>query len=247
MFKKVLMITILFFSIATSVNAASLYEVKKGDTLTKIAKTYKVTINDLRTWNKLKNDNIFVKQKLIVEKPKNTTTTTTANQPIASTKPVITVKPEVIQVKIEQPTNLPASPAEEAKQLSVNGQAIYSSIIDFVSQLQGIPYLYGGSSIAGFDCSGFIYFVHSQAGLPIVRQSSESYFAESATVINPIAGDLVFFEDTYKEGISHMGIYLGDNQFIHAGSNAVEIASLDSMYWKEHFVSFKRFHTLSVN
>ena len=85
-----------------------------------------------------------------------------------------------------------------------------------------------------------------QAGLNMTRQSSESYFTQSATVSSPVIGDLVFFENTYKEGISHMGIYIGNNQFIHAGSKGVEIASLDSVYWKEHFVSFKRFHAVSV-
>ena len=95
--------------------------------------------------------------------------------------------------------------------------------------------------MAGFDCSGFIYFVHAQAGLNISRQSSEGYFAQSATVSTPVVGDLVFFENTYKEGISHMGIYIGNNEFIHAGSKGVEVASLNSVYWKEHFVSFKRF------
>ena len=118
-------------------------------------------------------------------------------------------------------------------------------VVDFAKRMEGIPYLFSGTTMAGFDCSGFIYFVYSQAGVKIARLSSESYFAQSATVSTPVAGDLLFFQNTYKPGISHMGIYLGDNKFIHAGSKGVEIASVDSLYWKEHFVSYKRLNSVA--
>ena len=88
--------------------------------------------------------------------------------------------------------------------------------------------------------------LHAQAGLDITRQSSESYFTQTSVVSIPVVGDLVFFQNTYKQGISHMGIYIGDNKFIHAGSKGVEVTSLDSSYWKEHFVSFNRFNALTV-
>ena len=92
----------------------------------------------------------------------------------------------------------------------------------------------------GFDCSGFIYFIHSQAGLDITRKGSDNYFTETLQIAEPVPGDLVFFQNTYKEGISHMGIYLGENEFMHAGSKGVEIASLDLAYWKDRFV-FNKF------
>lgn len=248
MFKRVLIVTVLLTSFATTASANALYEVKKGDTLTKIAQVNKVAINDLRSWNKLTKDNIFIKQKLIVKKA---TVTTKTPAKVIATKPVIatnvpkqeaTVSP--VQIKDAQPTIAPI--AEQAKNLSMKGQATYSLMIDFSKRLEGVPYLYAGNTMAGFDCSGFIYFLHTQAGLDITRQSSESYFSQTANVTMPVAGDLVFFENTYKQGISHMGVYLGDNKFIHAGSKGVEVASLDSSYWKEHFVSFNRFNSLTV-
>lgn len=248
MFKKVLIVSVLLFTFTTSASANALYEVKKGDSLTKIAKVYKVTVNDLRTWNKLKKDSIYVKQKLIVQKPKVANTTTKATQAIASAKPVTTPKENPakdVQVKAEELITNPAPILNDVKSLSSDGQATYDLVVDFAKLLVGTPYLYAGNTMAGFDCSGFIYFVHSQAGLTITRQSSESYFAQSSAIANPVVGDLVFFENTYKAGISHMGIYLGNNEFIHAGSKGVEIASLDSTYWKEHFVSFNRFHMVS--
>ncbi|TQR17388.1 C40 family peptidase [Psychrobacillus vulpis] len=250
MIKKFLIVMVLFFSFSATANADTLHEVKKGDSLSKIAKMYKVTVNDLRTWNKLKKDNIYIKQKIIVQKPTNVKTATKPVPKPVGNKPVAPIITEIIvqpgQVKSEQVVNPPVL-VDEAKQLTESGQAIYLLLLDIAPRLEGIPYLYAGNTIAGFDCSGFIHFIHSQAGLNLTRKSSESYFAESATVVNPIVGDLVFFENTYKEGISHMGIYLGNNEFIHAGTKGVEIARLDSVYWKDHFVSFKRFHSVSVN
>lgn len=248
MFKKVLIVTALTLSFASTAAASTdtLYEVKKGDTLSKIAKVYKVSIKDLQTWNKLTKDSIYVKQKLVVQKPVTAKAPTKVTTPVVATKPVTQAQTEKVvqpvQVKAEQ---LITSPESEAKALSASGQAVYSTLVDFAKLLEGTPYLYAGNTIAGFDCSGFIHFVHMQAGLNITRQSSESYFTQSATVSDPVVGDLVFFENTYKEGISHMGIYIGDDQFIHAGSKGVEIAKLSNVYWKEHFVSFKRFHAVS--
>ena len=117
-----------------------------------------------------------------------------------------------------------------------------TSLIDVAKSLVGIPYAWGGNTPAGFDCSGFIYYVHNRAGIEMNRYSAQGYYDRSYYVSNPQAGDLVFFENTYKSGISHMGIYLGNNQFVHAGSDGVEISSLGSGYWQDHFVDFKRFY-----
>ncbi|WP_391208040.1 NlpC/P60 family protein [Psychrobacillus sp. L4] len=253
MFKKVLLVTVLMFSFAATASASAntLYEVKKGDSLSSIAKTYKITVIDLLTWNKLSKDSIFVKQKLIIQKPTIVKTSTKPPQTVVATKPVSPVKPQTVekpvQVKAEQLITSPGPLLDEAKQLSLSGQAIYHLVGNFAERMQGIPYLNAGTTMAGFDCSGFIYFVYTQAGLKISRQSSESYFANSATVTNPVVGDLVFFENTYGIGISHMGIYIGNNEFIHAGTKGVEKAKLDSIYWKEHFVGYKRLYSVSEN
>ncbi|KOP71915.1 LysM peptidoglycan-binding domain-containing protein [Cytobacillus solani] len=116
-------------------------------------------------------------------------------------------------------------------------------LLDEAIKLIGTPYLYGGASVNAFDCSGFIYYVFNKAGKTINRLSSEGYYSRSYYVDTPQPGDLVFFENTYKPGISHMGIYMGDNQFIHAStSKGVMITKLSDAYYQKHFDGFKRFY-----
>ncbi len=105
-----------------------------------------------------------------------------------------------------------------------------------------MPYVWGGASPSGFDCSGFINYVYSKNGINLPRVTSDQYKAgSSVSKANLKPGDLVFFE-TYKPGPSHVGIYLGNNQFIHAssGSEKVIISSLTSSYYTEHYIGSRR-------
>ncbi|OIK10593.1 hypothetical protein BIV60_20445 [Bacillus sp. MUM 116] len=124
-----------------------------------------------------------------------------------------------------------------------SGGDVSAQIVSTAKSLMGIPYVWAGSTPSGFDCSGFIYYVAKQAGIEIGRLTAEGYYNRSYYVDKPKSGDLVFFENTYKSGISHVGIYIGNNQFIHADPDrGVAISSLSISYFKEHFASFKRFY-----
>lgn len=118
------------------------------------------------------------------------------------------------------------------------------NMIQLASSLQGTPYVWGGSSVNGFDCSGYLYYVYSQSGVDVPRTNTVGFHARSYEVSNPRVGDIVFFKDTYTTGISHAGIYLGDNKFIHAGGDRVQITSLSDAYWSKHFDSFKRLYAM---
>lgn len=306
--------------IAAPIAEASTYTVSKGDNLTKIAKVNKVSVKQLIEWNKLKNDKVYVGQKLLVtngtnkgtsstdsknkvpQKPTNTTDSTNketqktesnnfvshkvikgdtlakiANKysvTVASLKKINNITTDTIYIgqmlklsesSVSQETGEPNTElnpkevimAEQAivnqlaKEISIKsnptiaGQATYEKVIEIATSLINTPYLFAGNTPTGFDCSGFVKYVYSTAGVDISRKSSEDYFMNNTTVVeNPVPGDVVFFKNTYKEGISHMGIYLGDGQFIHAGSNGVQLSKISYEYWQSKFVAYKRFNQL---
>jgi len=130
------------------------------------------------------------------------------------------------------------APAKKATSKASNSSAPSNLVSNAKSHL-GTPYKFGGTTTSGFDCSGYIQYVFNQSGKKVSR-TTLGQFAQSTTVSTPQVGDLVFFAGTYRAGISHVGIYIGNNQFIHAGGRKTEIVNLNNSYWKKHFHSFKR-------
>ncbi|MDQ1000298.1 LysM repeat protein [Neobacillus niacini] len=194
-------------------SAVSVYTVVNGDTLSKIGLQYKMSVQELKSLNGLNSDRIYIGQKLSVKAP--VVTTPTPQAPVAPAAPAVT---------------------------PVTGE-FAAAFVNAAYSVMGIPYAWGGSSLNGFDCSGFIYYAANQAGKKIGRYSAEGYYSRTFYVDQPQPGDLVFFENTYKKGISHVGIYIGNNQFIHADEKkGVSIANLSNPYYTEHFDGFKRFY-----
>lgn len=100
-------------------------------------------------------------------------------------------------------------------------------IIDTAMQLVGAPYLWGGMSTDGVDCSGFVYTVYYVNGVALPRDASDQYKI-GASVARPglIPGDLVFYS-TYAAGASHVGIYIGNGKVIQSGSKTKGVAVID--------------------
>src|SRR5699024_5750386 len=138
-----------------------------------------------------------------------------------------------------------AKEQEEAQQAEAEeqGQGISGDLIGTAQSVIGTPYVWGGSQPGGFDCSGFIHWAHKESENDIERNSTDGYYNKSYMEDSPQVGDLVFFEGTYRQGISHMGIYVGGGQFIHASTSAgVTVSSVNGPYWGDHFHSYKRFY-----
>ncbi|MCJ7840617.1 LysM peptidoglycan-binding domain-containing protein [Lederbergia sp. NSJ-179] len=203
---------------STSSQKTGTYKVVSGDTLSGIAVKYGTTVKELKSLNGLNSDLILVGQVLKVKASSSPT-----NNNKAEAKP--------------NPKASPNPPAADTGSSVSN-----TDVIQTAKKVIGSPYAWGGSTPAGFDCSGFIYYTFNQSGKKIGRLSSEGYYDRAYYINNPQPGDLVFFRDTYKPGISHMGIYLGNGDFIHANDNGVNITNLSNSYWKSKFDGYKRFY-----
>lgn len=119
--------------------------------------------------------------------------------------------------------------------------ATAASIVATAKTCLGVPYKWGGESMSGFDCSGFTQYVFKKHGITLGRTCKKQY--EAGTFISKSAlqpGDLVFFQNTYTTGLSHVGIYIGDGQFIHASSDGVMISKLSNSYWASHYYGARR-------
>ncbi len=121
------------------------------------------------------------------------------------------------------------------------------SILTHGLSLVGTRYRYGGSSVkSGFDCSGFIgYLFKEELGMKLPRSSRDMINIDAPLVsrddLEP--GDLLFFSTSGRNRVSHAGIYMGDNQFIHSSSSrsgGVRVDSLDDRYWSRTFIEAKR-------
>ena len=99
----------------------------------------------------------------------------------------------------------------------------------------------GGTSLAGFDCSGFTSYVYKNLGLTLPRTSQAQFKTGTAvSKTNLREGDLVFF-NTSGRGVSHVGIYVGNGKFSHSSSSrGVTITSLSDSYWSKRYVGAKR-------
>lgn len=119
-----------------------------------------------------------------------------------------------------------------------------SEIVSKAKQYLGVPYKYGGTTPSGFDCSGFVYYVFRSLGINISRTQATMYAQGKAIKKSELQpGDLVFFQNTYKAGISHVGIYVGGGKFIHSPSSGkvVSYADLNSDYYISHYYGAVRY------
>ncbi|WP_409317281.1 C40 family peptidase [Pseudomonas sp. KCJK9016] len=149
----------------------------------------------------------------------------------------------IYQEELDTEKELAAFNGKKPYQLPV----LADSILERGMSLIGTRYRFGGTSEAGFDCSGFIgYLFREEAGMNLPRSTREMINVDAPLVArsNLEPGDLLFFATNGRRGrVSHAGIYLGDNQFIHSSSRrsgGVRIDSLGDSYWSKSFIEAKR-------
>ena len=126
---------------------------------------------------------------------------------------------------------------------TATGSATGAQILAEAQKYLGTPYVYGGASPSGFDCSGFVYYVLKQLGYAPYRTPADQYKQGTYVAKEDLqVGDIVFFANTYGSGLSHVGIYAGNGQFIHSPNSrsTVSYSDLTSGYWANHYYGARR-------
>lgn len=132
----------------------------------------------------------------------------------------------------------PAQPPRAVPQAAATERGL--KVAQLAEAEQGVPYLYGGSSPRGFDCSGLAWYVYRQVGVSLPRTAQAQYDHLPRVARGELKpGDLVFFFGGVQ---MHVGIYLGDGRFVHAPETGAPVsnARLDTGYWNDHYVAGAR-------
>lgn len=139
--------------------------------------------------------------------------------------------------------------ADYIRPYAPGGSGIGQDVVELALSYLGVPYVYGGSSPKGFDCSGFTMYIFGQFGYSLPHSATSQWTGSGEYVdkedLQP--GDLVLFCDPSRsngKACSHVGIYIGDNQFVHASSGSsgkcIRISSLDENYYSSYYKGAKR-------
>ncbi|HWR58878.1 MAG TPA: LysM peptidoglycan-binding domain-containing protein [Thermodesulfovibrionales bacterium] len=198
------------------------YTVKKGDTLWRISNRFDISAEDLMEINGLESAEVKIGQKLLLEVRKGDTDTVdsavTTGADISREFKAINMSPDLDALTVRE------------------------RLILFARKMLDIPYRFGGSTFMGIDCSGYVQKVFGLLDVPLPRTAREQFhLGEPVNKEDLSIGDLVFFK-TYASFPSHVGIYLGNDLFIHASSKSrkVSIDSLDTPYYFKRFIGAKR-------
>jgi cell wall-associated NlpC family hydrolase/DNA-binding CsgD family transcriptional regulator len=222
------------------------YTVAKGDTISEIAEVLGADAKEILKANAMSDsDSLSIGQKLVVPGGKfpAPVVVAAAQQPAAVSGPSALAKPAAPPpAQDSAPAAKPAAPSVSAPPPTNGSKG--SAIVSYASKYLGYPYVWGGSGPGGFDCSGFTWYIYSQAGAYIPNHDLWGQVQAGPRVkqADLVAGDLVFFQNTYTYGLSHVGIYIGGGRFIHAASerSGVRVDALSDSYWGPRYYGASR-------
>lgn len=193
-------------------------KVKAGDTLWSIASAYGVSVKGIESWNHMSSKSVLhLGQWLVVYG---------GHQP---------------KTPVVHRASTSLSGRSSGTATGTVGSGVFGlNVVSYAKQFVGVPYVWGGESSRGFDCSGFVQFTYAHFGVYLPRDSYSQYnVGSSISQSDLLPGDLVFF-DTDGGGASHVGIYVGGGSFINAAGSHVQIDSLWTSYWSSHYIGAKR-------
>lgn len=219
--------------------SSALYVVQPGDTLYSLARKYGLSVDALRAANDLSQEStIAIGQTLKIPAPGTTVKASSITPTFATVSPppgpAVTVAPAVA---VADPSETPAP------QASLNWRENALSLI-------GTPYVYGGTTRKGIDCSGLVLQVFAPLGVKLPRVSADQARVGLPVEVNNLqAGDLVFFDTAGGGKVTHVGIYLGNDTFINANSYRGQVTVdhlLTDKYWAPRYLGARRVLTGNV-
>ncbi|MEN6349030.1 MAG: LysM peptidoglycan-binding domain-containing protein [Syntrophomonas sp.] len=264
---RIIGLAILFSILSgTSLMAAqSTYTVKAGDSLWTISNSTGISVDKLKQLNHLGSDSLQIGQQLLLQSSSPNVSTPAKNPPTAANSSAYYVQPGDSLWKIStkygmsvarlmQINNLTSDKLNVGQCLLVDAQPAPTPsrsgspidglrIIEKAQEFLGTPYRYGGTGPGGFDCSGFVRYIFAQFGFDLPHNAAAQLKNGASVEKSDLsAGDLVFFACS-GSGIDHVGIYSGNNQFIHSSSprsGGVIYSSLANGYYAGTYAGARR-------
>lgn len=224
------------------------HKVRKGDTLYRISKKYGVSVKDVKRLNNLSGSFVKVGQKLKVP----------GGRKADDEVPVIIEEPpdqvEVAAVTNEDKSEISSQQEEGTEPLTevsaddrtgtvTDESTWFSRIVDTATDYLGVPYRFGGTTLAGIDCSAYVQMVYRYFSIELPRTAREQFKAgiKVSSKKELEIGDLIFFR-TYAKFPSHVGIYIGGGKMIHASSRdkKVTVSSINEPYYVKRYIGAVR-------
>ncbi len=136
------------------------------------------------------------------------------------------------------------APAKSYKRSTHLKYSTGHQIVSLAESLVGSPYKYGGATPKGFDCSGLVYYTHRQLNITVPRTTKQQLlYSPAKKLASAKPGDILFFR-IYGDSVSHVGIYTGNDQFIHAPKSGkyVSYANINEPYWHARLIKVASLH-----
>lgn len=250
-------VALVMTALSSGVCDARTYTVAPGDTIVSIAQANDISVNELARLNQLEGFDLRPGTVLMLD-PESAPKLDPAQAAAARRRALVAESAFVPSVpESDVAFWAPESPAAKAaakpgglrrlaEGIASRTSLIAARLTKSAMRFLGVPYVFGGTTSRGFDCSGYVQHVFAMMGIQLPRTADAQYdVGHKVKQIKP--GDLVFFQ-TYTSGPSHVGIYLGHGRFVHSSSShGVEVSELHDAYWSARYLGAKRVLVASRN